>query len=242
MNVGSTGIQRAYLGGTEIERIYVGNELAYQEPGAAYPEITSLAVTPAHNPLGAAVAGPLVVTATAQPAGVTLTCTRGDGSAVPASPAGTFTIPTVPTTDERFTVTAVNAVNEQVTRSIDYERTTDPSWSGWTWTRVRTAHDGAEVVDTYSLAAEVTCHPRPTITLQGDSYFTAREILGGIDLNTSRHLADGPGVRSYTLTITTISIRRTSGAAFDHALTLRATNPTTGVHADRSQRVQFGGA
>lgn len=240
--VGATGIARAYLGGTEIERIYLGNELAYQEAGAAYPQVTSLTAAPAHNPLGAAVAGELVISTTATPAGVTITCARGDGSNIPARTAGVFPIQPVPTADETFTVTAVNAVNEQSTRSITYRRTTDPSWGAWTWTRERQGVDGAELVDTYSLTAEITCHPQPQITLTGDSYFLDRDILGGIDLNTTRHLTAGPGVRGYTLTITTISIRRTSGLAFDQTLTLRAVNPLTGAHADRSQRVHFGGA
>lgn len=213
----------------------------FEAAGAAYPEVTSLTATPPHAALGAAVAGAFELDATATPQGVTLAATRGDGRNIPASGAGNFLLPSVPIADELFTVTATNSLGETDVAHLQWYRTVEPSWSDWRWRRTFAGQSGGEYVSLYTLTATITCWPKPVVTLTGDSYFQSRSLLGGIDLNSSRHLTRGTGARDWHLSITQIRIGYT-GSAIHQTMTIRAANALTGGHADRSEVINIGGS
>ena len=218
----------------------------FRAAGAAIPEVADLAMMvdgAARNYIVGAGAGQVAVSFTG-PAGSTLALHGAGGRNIPATTPGRFVF-AAPASTETFTASVTNQAGETASRQITFWRAINPVWGALAVTRnpLESGPSGALLIDGYDLAAPITSTPRPVVTLEGDSYFTARAILGGIDLTTGRHLTADPDTAGlWRLTINGVSIRRPAGQAFDQTIRLRATNALTGVTADIEHRWQIGGS
>ena len=227
---------RAFIDGRAQALAFLDGVEVFRAPGITVPEIQAVGFAPPFARAGVVAAQTLRITVEPKTAGTTITLHRGDGSNVPATTPGEFSVTPVPVADEEFRVTVVNQASETITRrKIFRGGVTDPVWTGPTARRVREAPGTGSVAEVWELTASLACHPKPTLELRGDSYY--RRVFPHTDFGS--HLSGSAGVYAFSLRV---SFTRQAGHAWRQALTLRATNPLTSQHADAVFTIDIPGA
>lgn len=236
--VGAKRVAKCHLGATELDKVYIGEELLWaRQP---LPQISRFRVVPTNVRQGASLPGGLLSiefdcanstqVVVRNPSDIIRTAIRHDAGRLNGA-----VTETVPAADRRYTLTATNQ-EATITSAVTFYRTVAPAITGFTATYqgVHVQPGGVRLLR-WELSGTITMHP--WAERNGGVTISPENPTFGPRTSTLQRAITGSGdARSFSGVVVE---RTTSGVARPaETLTLRAVNPISGDSATATQTIQ----